>query len=114
MRPTIVACFLVFCAVGCAGTPEPEPDAVPNALLSTVQPERTGPESIRIFSQGLLPFCPYRVVREIDAGRTGDLRTELRRRAFAQKADAVILLADTGTGPVMGLAIVYTDPDCRR
>jgi hypothetical protein len=113
MRAAIVACFLVLSILGCAGTREPGTDAGPNAVQRGAQPERTSPESIRIFRMGQLPYCPYRVVQEIDAGRGMNQRDELQRRAFAQKADAVIVMADDGTGLVMGLAIVYTDPDCR-
>ena len=113
MRAALVACFLVLGILGCAGTREPETDAGPNAIQSRAQRERTSPESIRIFSMGQQPYCPYRVVQEIDAGLGMNQRDELQRRAFAQKADAVIMMADDKTGPVMGLAIVYTDPDCR-
>jgi hypothetical protein len=108
MRAAIVACFLAFGAVGCASTREPETDAAADEIQ-----RRTMPEHIRLFVMGQQPYCPYRVVGEIDAGRGMNHRDELQRRAFALRADAVIMLADDGTGPVMGVAIVYTDPDCR-
>lgn len=123
MRPSIVACFLVLGAFGCAGTQEPEGDAPPDVIHLRVRPERTAwvarAEDVRIYRNNA-PSCPYETVgavRSDGPSRSnppeGTFYRTLREQAFAQRADAIINLVDTGTGGKMGTAIIFTDPDCR-
>jgi hypothetical protein len=113
MRAAIVACFLAFGAFGCASTREPETGATPGEIQSTVHRERTPPEEIRIYYIGR-PGCPYHIVGEIESALRGRDRVKsLRALAFARNADAIIMLAEAGSSS-MGLAIQFTDPDCRR